>query len=33
VTFSEWTSDRRLRQPVWRGLRPDKSASEVARES
>ncbi len=31
--FSEWTSDGRLRQPSWRGLRPDKSPDEVVRES
>jgi bifunctional non-homologous end joining protein LigD len=29
VEFSEWTTARRLRQPTWRGLRPDKSAEEV----
>jgi bifunctional non-homologous end joining protein LigD len=33
VTFSEWTRDGRLRHPAWRGLRPDKSADEVRRES
>jgi bifunctional non-homologous end joining protein LigD len=33
VRFSEWTPDGRLRHPVWRGLRPDKSAGEVVRES
>jgi bifunctional non-homologous end joining protein LigD len=33
VTFAEWTRDGRLRQPSWRGLRPDKSAAEVRRES
>jgi bifunctional non-homologous end joining protein LigD len=33
VTFSEWTRDGRLRHPAWRGLRPDKEASEVLRES
>ena len=33
VSFSEWTSDRRLRHPVWRGLRPDKAPSEVAPET
>jgi bifunctional non-homologous end joining protein LigD len=32
VRFSEWTSDGRLRQPSWRGLRPDKTVSEVVRE-
>jgi bifunctional non-homologous end joining protein LigD len=30
--FSEWTSDGRLRQPSWRGLRPDKAPSDVVRE-
>jgi bifunctional non-homologous end joining protein LigD len=29
VAFGEWTPDGRLRHPVWRGLRPDKSAGEV----
>ncbi|MCG5431037.1 ATP-dependent DNA ligase [Mycobacterium sp. MYCO198283] len=29
VRYSEWTSDGRLRQPSWRGLRPDKSPGEV----
>jgi bifunctional non-homologous end joining protein LigD len=33
VTFSEWTRDGRLRHPSWRGLRPDKDAMEVRRES
>ena len=32
VEFAEWTRDGRLRQPRWRGLRPDKSADEVERE-
>lgn len=32
VRYSEWTSDGRLRQPSWRGLRPDKKPSEVVRE-
>ncbi len=32
VRFSEWTGDGRLRQPSWRGLRPDKSPDEVVRE-
>ncbi len=32
VRYSEWTSDGRLRQPSWRGLRPDKSPGEVVRE-
>jgi bifunctional non-homologous end joining protein LigD len=30
VVFSEWTTARTLRQPSWRGLRPDKSPAEVA---
>jgi DNA ligase D-like protein (predicted ligase)/DNA ligase D-like protein (predicted 3'-phosphoesterase) len=29
VRYSERTSDGRLRQPSWRGLRPDKSPAEV----
>lgn len=29
VRYSERTSDNRLRQPSWRGLRPDKSPDEV----
>ncbi|MBF6170845.1 non-homologous end-joining DNA ligase [Nocardia blacklockiae] len=29
VSFTEWTSDTRLRHPSWRGLRPDKSPDEV----
>ncbi len=29
VAFTEWTSDGLLRHPSWRGLRPDKSPSEV----
>ncbi|WP_017197092.1 ATP-dependent DNA ligase [Arthrobacter sp. M2012083] len=29
VTFGEWTGPGRLRHPVWRGWRPDKSAGEV----
>ncbi len=32
VRYSEWTPDSRLRQSSWRGLRPDKEASEVVRE-
>jgi bifunctional non-homologous end joining protein LigD len=32
VRYSEWTPDERLRQPSWRGLRPDKEPSEVVRE-
>lgn len=33
VRFTEWTRDGRLRHPAWRGLRPDKSPSDVVRES
>jgi len=33
VSFSEWTSDQRLRHPSWRGLRPDKDVADVTRES
>jgi bifunctional non-homologous end joining protein LigD len=33
VAFAEWTDDGRLRHPSWRGLRPDKSAADVVRES
>jgi bifunctional non-homologous end joining protein LigD len=33
VAFSEWTRDGRMRHPVWRGLRPDKSPGDVVRES
>jgi bifunctional non-homologous end joining protein LigD len=33
VSFTEWTPDGRLRHPVWRGLRPDKSVDDVRLES
>jgi DNA ligase D-like protein (predicted ligase)/DNA ligase D-like protein (predicted polymerase)/DNA ligase D-like protein (predicted 3'-phosphoesterase) len=33
VRYSERTSDHRLRQPSWRGLRPDKSPDDVVWES
>ncbi|MBV8813325.1 MAG: non-homologous end-joining DNA ligase [Verrucomicrobia bacterium] len=33
VRFSEWTQDGKLRQPVFQGLRHDKAAPEVVRES
>lgn len=33
VGFSEWTRDGRLRHPTWRGLRPDKDADDVVRET
>jgi bifunctional non-homologous end joining protein LigD len=29
VRYAERTDDGRLRQPVWRGWRPDKDADEV----
>jgi bifunctional non-homologous end joining protein LigD len=32
VKFSEWTSDGKLRQPIYLGTRDDKQASEVGRE-
>lgn len=32
VTFSEWTTDGHMRQPIFLGLRVDKKASEVRRE-
>ena len=33
VVFAEWTGDGRLRQPSWRGWRPDKAPGDVVRES
>lgn len=33
VRYSEWTKAGRLRQPSWRGLRPDKAPGDVVRES
>ncbi len=33
VRFAEWTGDGRLRQPSWRGWRPDKDPGAVVRES
>jgi bifunctional non-homologous end joining protein LigD len=33
VSFSEWTTDGRMRHPSWRGLRGDKEPREVRRES
>jgi bifunctional non-homologous end joining protein LigD len=33
VRFNEWTRDGKLRQPVFIGIRDDKEASEVVRES
>jgi bifunctional non-homologous end joining protein LigD len=32
VEFAEWTPTKRLRQPSWRGLRPDKSVEDVTLE-
>lgn len=32
VTFGEWTSDGRMRQPIFEGLREDKKPSDVKRE-
>lgn len=32
VEFAEWTADGRLRQPSWRGWRPDKGPEDVVRE-
>jgi len=32
VEFAEWTATGRLRQPSWRGWRPDKSPSDVVAE-
>ncbi|MGD8195477.1 ATP-dependent DNA ligase [Herbiconiux sp. P18] len=32
VSFAEWTATGRLRQPSWRGWRPDKSPADVIRE-
>jgi bifunctional non-homologous end joining protein LigD len=29
VTYTMWTVERRLRNPSWRGLRPDKTPAEV----
>jgi bifunctional non-homologous end joining protein LigD len=33
VEFSEWTSTGRLRQPSWRGWRPDKTPDQVTAET
>src|SRR4051812_27159397 len=32
IRFTEWTADRKLRHPVYLGLRDDKAATEVVRE-
>lgn len=33
MSFSEWTSDKRMRHPVYEGIRTDKSPHQVTRES
>jgi bifunctional non-homologous end joining protein LigD len=33
VQYGEWTPDGRLRHPVWRGVRSDKTVKDVRRES
>jgi bifunctional non-homologous end joining protein LigD len=33
VAYGQWTTDNRMRHPVWRGLRPEKIAAEVVRET
>ncbi|HEU4807748.1 MAG TPA: non-homologous end-joining DNA ligase, partial [Homoserinimonas sp.] len=33
VEFAEWTHTDRLRQPSWRGLRPDKAPADVVEEN
>ncbi|MFD1712922.1 ATP-dependent DNA ligase [Amnibacterium flavum] len=33
VEFAQWTSTGRLRQPSWRGFRPDKAPSDVVKET
>jgi bifunctional non-homologous end joining protein LigD len=33
VEFAEWTPSGRLRQPTWRGWRPDKEVADVTIES
>ena len=33
VEFAEWTPTRRLRQPTWRGWRPDKGVADVVVDS
>jgi bifunctional non-homologous end joining protein LigD len=32
IKFAEWTRDKKLRAPVFLGLREDKNAREVTRE-
>ena len=31
VAFAEWTGDGVLRQPSWRGLRPDRSIDDIGK--
>lgn len=31
VDYREWTSDGHLRQPSWKGLRPDRLPTEIHR--
>lgn len=33
VSYSEWTADRQLRHPVFKGIRPDKTAKQVVLET
>ena len=33
VAYAEWTPAGRLRHPTWRGLRPDKTPADVARDA
>ncbi len=33
VSFAEWTSDKRMRQPIFEGLREDKKPSQVKKEN
>lgn len=33
VSFAEWTASGRLRQPVWRGWRPDRPPEDATRET
>ena len=33
VAFTEWTGDGRLRHPSFKGLRTDKAATQVRRET
>jgi bifunctional non-homologous end joining protein LigD len=33
VVFTEWTADKVLRHPSWRGLRTDKNPGQVHQEN